>query len=85
MGPAIDFSLEELSNADARRAALTYVSEAFAEAVLDGIDVDAFAEAAFCAAFRELVAVHGEERAIAVAEGLPERIRSGEFSSRTRQ
>jgi len=85
MGPAIDNALEELSLADARRAALTYVSEAFAEAVLDGIDVDAFAEAAFCAAFRELVAVHGEERAIAVAEGLPERIRSGEFSSRTRQ
>ena len=85
MGPAIDNALEELSLADARRAALTYVSEAFAEAVLDGIDVDAFAEAAFCAAFRELVAVHGEERAIAVAEGLPERIRSGEFSARTRQ
>ncbi len=85
MGPAIENSLEELSMADARRAALTYVSEAFAEAVLDGIDVDAFAEAAFCAAFRELVAVHGEERAIAVAAGLPERIRSGEFSSRTRQ
>jgi hypothetical protein len=85
MGLAIDNPLEELSMADARRAALTYVSEAFAEAVLDGIDVDAFAEAAFCAAFRELVAVHGEERAIAVAEGLPDRIRSGEFSSRTRQ
>jgi hypothetical protein len=85
MGPAIDPSLEELSMADARRAALTYVSEAFAEAILDGIDVDAFAEAAFCAAFRELVAMHGEERAIALAEGLPERIRSGEFSSRTRQ
>jgi hypothetical protein len=85
MGPAIDISLEELSTADARRAALTYVSEAFAEAVLDGIDVDAFAEAAFSAAFRELVAIHGEEHAIAVAEGLPERIRSGEFSSRTRQ
>ncbi len=78
-------SLQELSAADARRAALTYVSEAFAEAVLDGIDVDSFAEAAFCAAFRELVAIHGEERAACLAQGLPERIRSGEFSTRTRQ
>jgi hypothetical protein len=85
MGPAFDISLEQLSAADARRAALSYVSEAFAEAVLDGIDVDAFAEAAFCAAFRELVAIHGEERAASLAQGLPERIRSGEFSSRPRQ
>ncbi len=85
MSPAFDMSLEELNAADARRAALSYVSEAFAEAVLDGIDVDAFAEAAFCAAFRELVAIHGEERAACVAQRLPERIRSGEFSARTRQ
>ena len=85
MTPAIDYSLEDLSAADARRAALTYVSEAFAEAVLDGIDVDAFAEAAFCAAFRELVAIHGEDRAIKIAQTLPDRIRAGEFSVRTRQ
>jgi hypothetical protein len=85
MTPAIDFSLEELNAADARRAALTYVSEAFAEAVLDGIDIDAFAEAAFSAAFREIVAVHGEDRAVALAQTLPERIRAGEFSARTRQ
>ena len=50
----LERSLEELHAADARRAALAYVSEAFAEAVLDGIDVDAFAEAALCAAFREI-------------------------------
>ena len=53
--------------------------------MLDGIDVDAFAEAAFCAAFRELVAVYGEERATAIAESLPERVRAGEFSGVTRQ
>jgi hypothetical protein len=85
MSPALDIRLEELTAADARRAALTYVSEAFAEAVLDGIGVEAFAEAAFCATFRELVAIHGEERAAALAESLPCRIRAGEFSARTRQ
>lgn len=78
-------SLDELSAADARRAALGYVSEAFAEALLDGIDVDLFAEAALCAAFRELVAMHGEEKAAALAERLSERVRQGEFSGSARQ
>jgi hypothetical protein len=85
MTAAMDFSLEDLHAADARRAALNYVSEAFAEAVLDGIDVDAFAEAAICAALREIVAVHGEDHAFEIARRLPERIRAGEFSARTRQ
>jgi hypothetical protein len=85
MLPLLEPSLEELNAADARRAALAYVSEAFAEAVLDGIDAEAFAEAALCAAFRELVANYGEERVAAIADGLPERIRRGEFSLRSRQ
>lgn len=85
MYPPIHKTLEDLSAADARRAALAYVSEAFAEAVLDGIDADAFAEAALCAAFRELVAAYGEERVVGIAERLPERLRQGEFSLRTRQ
>jgi hypothetical protein len=85
MFPVFERSLEELAAADARRAALAYVSEAFAEAVLDGIGVDAFAEAALCAAFRELVANYGEERAATIAEGLSERVRRGEFSLRVRQ
>jgi hypothetical protein len=78
-------SLNELAAADARRAALGYVSEAFAEALLDGIDVDSFAEAAFCAAFRELVAAYGEEKVALIAERLSERVRHGEFSACLRQ
>jgi hypothetical protein len=78
-------SLRELSAADARRAALNYVSEAFAEALLDGIDVDSFADAALCAAFRELVAAYGEEKTAHLAERLPERVRHGEFSGSPRQ
>ena len=85
MFPPPEHALEELNAADARRAALVYVSEAFAEAVLDGIDVDAFADAALCAAFRELVANYGEDRAAAIADGLAERIRRGEFSLRGKQ
>ena len=85
MFASVPLSLDELSAADARRAALAYVSEAFAEALLDGIDVDHFAEAALCAAFRELVAIHGEEKVAAIAERLPERVRQGEFSPPARQ
>jgi hypothetical protein len=85
MTTAIELPLMDLAAADARSAALRYVSEAFAEAVLDGIDGEAFAEAAIGAAFRELVAVHGEERAAVIAETLSQRIRTGEFSAQTRQ
>jgi hypothetical protein len=85
MFPLPEHALEELNAADARRAALAYVSEAFAEAVLDGIEADAFADAALCAAFRELVATYGEERAAIIADGYAERVRRGEFSLGGRQ
>jgi len=85
MDTATPLSLDELAAAEERSMALAYVSEAFAEAILDGIDVDAFAEAALCAAFRELVAVYGEDRAADIAKRLPDRITGGEFSSPTRQ
>jgi hypothetical protein len=64
-----------------KRAALSYVTEAFAEAELDGLDADYMAQAALFAAFQELVATYGEEAAAQYAEGLPERIRGGAFST----
>ena len=78
-------SLKQLDAAEARMAALDYVSEAFAEAVLDGVDVESFAEAAIATALRELVAAHGEDRVAEVMGKLPDRVRAGEFSSRLRQ
>jgi hypothetical protein len=70
--------------ADERRAALGYVTEAFAEATLAGIESDCFAHAALFAAFRELVTTYGEEAVAQFAERLPRRIRDGEFSVATR-
>lgn len=64
-----------------KQAALSYVTEAFAEAELDGLDSDHVAQAALFAAFHELVAIYGEEAAAEYAESLPDRIRSGAFSS----
>jgi uncharacterized membrane protein len=66
---------------DEQRAALAYVTEAFAEAILAGIESDSFAHAALFAALRELVAGYGEETVARFADRLPGRLRAGEFSS----
>ena len=63
-----------------KRAALGYLTEAWAEARLDGIDGDCLAQACMFTAFAEFVATYGEEAAAKFAEGLPQRIRNGEFS-----
>ncbi len=77
-----DVPLDESHDLSAlKQAALSYVTEAFAEAELDGFDPDYMAQAALFAAFRELVATYGEEAAAEYAETLPERIRSGAFST----
>ena len=80
MTQIISFTLDE-AGADDRRAALAYVTEAFAEAILAGIESDSFAQAALFAALRELVATYGEDSVAIFAEGLPGRLRAGEFST----
>jgi hypothetical protein len=71
---------EPLPDHEQKRAALGYLSEAWAEARLDGIDGDCLAQSCLFAAFAELVATYGEDAAAAFAEGLGNRIRNGEFS-----
>jgi hypothetical protein len=61
--------------------ALGYLHEAWAEARLDGIDGDCMAQACLFAALIEFVSTYGEEAAAGLAEGLPARIRNGEFSA----
>jgi hypothetical protein len=85
MSIAMQMPLKERSAEDAREAALGYVGEAFALAALDGIDPEAVAEAALCAAMCELVAAYGEDHAAEVATRLAERTASGEFSVERRQ
>jgi hypothetical protein len=65
---------------DHKRAALGYLSEAWEEARLDGIDGDCLAQASLFTAFAEFVGTYGEEAAADFAEGLAVRIRNGEFS-----
>jgi hypothetical protein len=66
---------------DDKRVALGYVSEAFAEGCLDGLDGDCMAQAALFAAFQELVMTYGEDATARYAEGFPERIRGGAFTT----
>ncbi len=64
-----------------KKAALGYVHEAWAAARLDGIDDDCMAQACLFAALIEFVSTYGEDAAAKFAEGLPDRIRNGEFSA----
>ena len=75
---------DEAAASEERRAALNYFTEAFAEAVRDGIEGDCFAHAALFASFRELVATYGEEAVATFAESLPGRIRDGVFTIASR-
>jgi hypothetical protein len=65
---------------DERKAALAYLSEAWEEARLEGIDGDCLAQVALFTAIHELVSTYGEDATARFAEGLGERIRRGEFS-----
>ncbi len=77
-----DVLLGDLPDSNAiKQAALSYVTEAFAEAELDGLDADYMAQAALFAAFMELVATYGEEAVAQYAERLPDKIRGGGFST----
>ena len=61
-------------------AALSYLNEAWAEARLEGIDGDCLAQASLFTAFAELVTTYGEEAVAKFVEGLPNRVKNGEFS-----
>ena len=63
-----------------KQAALSYLNEAWAEARHDGVDGDCLSQASLFAAFAELVGTYGEDAVAKFVEGLPLRVRNGEFS-----
>jgi hypothetical protein len=73
----------QASDHEQKRAALGYLNAAWVEARIEGIDGDCLAQACLFAAFAEFVTTYGEEAAAHFAEGLPLRIRNGEFSLAT--
>jgi hypothetical protein len=70
-----------LPDQEQKQAALSYLNEAWAEARHDGVDGDCLAQASLFAAFAELVKTYGEDAVAKFVEGLPVRVRNGEFST----
>src|SRR5580704_10207809 len=71
---------DPLPDHEQKQTALGYLNEAWAEARHDGVDGDCLAQASLFAALAELVGTYGEDAVAKFAEGLPGRIRNGEFS-----
>jgi hypothetical protein len=71
---------EPLQDHEQKQVALGYIQEAWNDARIDGVDGDCLAQTCLFAAFAEFVSTYGEEAAASLAEGLPARIRNGEFS-----
>ena len=63
-----------------KKAALSYLNDAWSEARMDGIDDDCMAQACLFAAFADLVATYGEDAAAKYAEWLSQRILRGDFT-----
>jgi hypothetical protein len=78
-GP-LPFARAPLPDNEQKRAAIGYIREAWAEARHDGIDGDCLAQASLFAALAELVGTYGEDAVAKFVEGLPSRVRNGEFS-----
>jgi hypothetical protein len=71
---------DPMPDQEQKRAALSYLTEAWAEARHDGVDGDCLAQASLFAALAELVGTYGEDAVANFAEGLSQRVRNGEFS-----
>ena len=78
--PAAFAAREPLPDQEQKQTALSYLSEAWAEARHEGVDGDCLAQASLFAAFAELVGTYGEDAVAKFVEGLPLRVRNGEFS-----
>src|ERR1700759_1036927 len=76
----VSFVRDALPDNEQKQAALSYLNEAWADARHDGVDGDCLAQASLFAAFAELVGTYGEDAVVKFVEGLPARVRNGEFS-----
>ena len=71
---------DPLPDLEQKQTALSYLSEAWAEARHDGVDGDCLAQASLFTALAELVSTYGEDAVAKFAEGISARVRNGEFS-----
>ena len=71
---------DEISIAEKKRVALACLSEAWDEAMAEGVDSEIVAHAALFTALCDLIAAYGEEPVAELATSLPKRIRAREFT-----
>lgn len=72
---------EAQSGNDAHKeAALSYILDAWEEALLDGIEPEMLANAALFAALADLISIYGEEAVAKMAGNLARRVNHGEFT-----
>lgn len=77
---------DPLPDLEQKQTALSYLNEAWADARHEGVDGDCLAQASLFTALAELVSTYGEDAVVKFVEGLPGRVRNGEFSlSQARQ
>ena len=73
-------NLESTAEKRLNNVALSYIQEAWDEAILDGLEPEMLVNAAHYAAFCDLVDTYGEDAVASMAEGLSKRIQHGEFT-----
>ncbi|WP_051356959.1 hypothetical protein [Azorhizobium doebereinerae] len=65
---------------DERHVALSYLEDAWTEALRDGLDEDCLVQAALFSALRTLVDTYGEEPTADYVTSLAERVRTGAYT-----
>ncbi|MEM6851494.1 MAG: hypothetical protein AAF527_07200, partial [Pseudomonadota bacterium] len=71
---------EDTAPEEHKRLALRHILEAWDKALDAGVEPELLASSAIYAALSDMVDIYGEEPVASMAESLPERIRTGEFS-----
>ena len=76
----LSIARDPLPDLEQKQTALSYLSEAWADARHEGVDGDCLAQASLFTALAELVSTYGEDAVAKFVEGLPARVKNGEFS-----
>ena len=76
----METELEANEIAEQKRAALALLTEAWDEAIAEGIEPDILAHAALFTALADLIDTYGEDAVADLTVSLPDRVRRGEFT-----
>jgi hypothetical protein len=72
--------MTNLTDEEQKRFALEAILAAWDEALRKGVDAEMLASTAIFAALADMVDIYGEEAVAEMCDGLPARVRAGEFT-----